>query len=166
MAGDPSAKPSQTQATSVAPREFSIPVRVYIEDTDAGGIVYYVNYLKFMERARTEWLRALGFQHYTLEHEDFLFVVHRAEVDYKRPARIDDELRVTAAVEKAGRASLQFRQQVIRVRDGELLADASVAVASVSKTSLQPRAMPKNVQEALRKWLADGVVTLGESGQR
>ncbi|MFP5382843.1 MAG: YbgC/FadM family acyl-CoA thioesterase, partial [Gammaproteobacteria bacterium] len=99
-------------------REFCIPVRVYIEDTDAGGIVYYVNYLKFMERARTEWLRALGFQHYTLLDEDFLFVVRHADVDYRRPARIDDELAVSAAVERLGRASIFFRQQVVRAVDG------------------------------------------------
>lgn len=136
------------------PREFAIPARVYIEDTDAGGIVYYVNYLKFMERARTEWLRSLGFQHYTLQHEDFLFVVHRAEIDYRRPAQIDDELRVTTVVTKAGRASLQFRQQVIRVRDGELLADARIEVASVSREKLAPRPMPKNVNDAVRAWLA------------
>ncbi len=135
-------------------REFSLPLRVYIEDTDAGGIVYYVNYLKFMERARTEWLRLLGFQHYTLMHEDFLFVVHRAEVDYRRPAQIDDELRVTAAVEKAGRASLHFRQRVLRVRDGELLAEALVEVACVSRQALAPRAMPKNINDAVRAWLA------------
>ncbi|MFZ5723133.1 MAG: tol-pal system-associated acyl-CoA thioesterase [Pseudomonadota bacterium] len=135
-------------------REFSMPARVYIEDTDAGGIVYYVNYLKFMERARTEWLRALGFQHYTLQHEDFLFVVHRAEVDYRRPAQIDDELRVTAVVEKAGRASLHFRQQVIRARDGEVLAMARIEVASVSRQLLTPRAMPKGVHDAVRAWLA------------
>lgn len=146
---------------AAALREFAIPVRVYIEDTDAGGIVYYVNYLKFMERVRTEWLRGLGFQHYTLQHEDFLFVVHRAEVDYRRPAQIDDELRVTAAVEKAGRASLHFRQQVIRVRDGEVLASARIEVASVSRATLAPRAMPKNVHDAVRAWLA-GASLAGE----
>lgn len=136
---------------------FRLPVRVYIEDTDAGGIVYYVNYLKFMERARTEWLRTLGFQHYTLLAEDFLFVVHRAEVDYRRPARIDDELVVTSAIEKAGRASLLFRQQVIRVADGEALADGLVKVACVSREKLLPRPMPDAVHAAVRAWLASGV---------
>ena len=139
-----------------APREFVLPVRVYIEDTDAGGIVYYVNYLKFMERARTEWLRTLGFQHYTLLAADFLFVVHRAEVDYRRPARIDDELRVVVAVEKLGRASLQFRQRVERAVDGEVLAEGFMKVACVSRAQLAPQPMPENIFAAARAWLAAG----------
>lgn len=134
-------------------RVFTLPVRVYIEDTDAGGIVYYVNYLKFMERARSEWLRSLGFQHYTLLDEDFLFVVRRAEVDYRRPARIDDELAVTAAVERAGRASLDFRQQVSRIADGTVLAEARVEVGCVSRSRLAPRAMPDSIRRALADWL-------------
>ncbi len=141
---------------SSALREFSLPVRVYLEDTDAGGIVYYVNYLKYMERARTEWLRTLGFQHYTLLGDDFLFVVHRAEVDYRRPARIDDELRVVAAVEKLGRASLQFRQRVERAADGGILAEGLVKVACVSREKLAPRPMPDNIYAAARDWLAGG----------
>ena len=76
--------------------EFVLPVRVYIEDTDAGGIVYYVNYLKFMERARTEYLRSLGYQHYALAEENFQFVVHSAQINYRKPGRIDDDLRVSA----------------------------------------------------------------------
>lgn len=135
-------------------REFTLPVRVYIEDTDAGGIVYYVNYLKFMERARTEWLRALGFQHYTLQDDDFLFVVRRAEIDYRRPARIDDELVATAAVEKAGRASLRFRQRIVRVADGELLAGGVIEVACVSRARLVPQALPVDILAAVRAWLA------------
>lgn len=137
-------------------REFVLPVRVYIEDTDAGGIVYYVNYLKFMERARTEWLRALGFQHYTLLDEDFLFVVRRAEVDYRRPARIDDELRVTATVERLGRASIDFVQQVRRAADGEVLAEGRVAVGCVSRARMAPRGMPAAIQAVIRDWLATG----------
>ncbi|MFZ5756577.1 MAG: tol-pal system-associated acyl-CoA thioesterase [Pseudomonadota bacterium] len=133
-------------------REFSVPVRVYIEDTDAGGIVYYVNYLKFMERARTEWLRSLGFRHYSLRDEDFLFVVRRAEVDYRRPARMDDELAVTAAVEKAGRASLVFRQRVLR--GSEVLAEGRVEVACVSGSTMAPRALPADTAQAVRTWLA------------
>jgi len=136
------------------PREYRLPLRVYIEDTDAGGIVYYVNYLKFMERARTEWLRSLGFQHYTLFGEDFLFVVHRAEVDYRRPARIDDELAVSVAVEKLGRASLHFTQRVRRIADDEILAEGAVKVASVSKEKLVPRPMPAAIHSAVRAWCA------------
>lgn len=135
---------------------FRLPVRVYIEDTDAGGIVYYVNYLKFMERARTEWLRALGFQHYSLLADDFLFVVHRAEVDYRKPARIDDQLVVTVTVEKAGRASLLFGQQVLRAADNELLAAGVIKVACVSREKLAPRPMPDVIHSAVRAWLAPG----------
>jgi len=141
---------------SSALREFSLLLRVYIEDTDAGGIVYYVNYLKYMERVRTEWLRTLGFQHYSLLDEDFLFVVHRAEIDYRRPARIDDELKVVAAVEKLGRASLYFRQRVERVADGAVLADGLIKVACVSRVQLAPRPIPDNIFAAVRAWLAIG----------
>lgn len=137
-------------------RVFSLPVRVYIEDTDAGGIVYYVNYLKFMERARTEWLRSLGFQHYTLQDDDFLFVVRHADIDYRRSARIDDALSVTAVIEKIGHASLLFRQQVLRVADAEVLAEAQIRVACVSRTQMVPRALPAQIRAAVSAWLADG----------
>ncbi|EKF73987.1 hypothetical protein A11A3_10791 [Alcanivorax hongdengensis A-11-3] len=120
--------------------EFTLPVRVYIEDTDAGGIVYYVNYLKFMERARTEFMRGLGYQHYALADQNFQFVVHSAEVLYKQPARIDDALTVSARIEKLGRAALVFDQQVRR--DGQLLCQARIKVACVSADTLKPVALP------------------------
>jgi tol-pal system-associated acyl-CoA thioesterase len=120
---------------------FRLPVRVYIEDTDAGGIVYYVNYLKFMERARTEWLRTLGYQHYALVGDDFLFVVHSCSVRYHRPARIDDALVVTATLRRLGKATLDFTQQVWR--GDELLCEAEVRVACVSAEGVRPRAMPE-----------------------
>ncbi|MDX1803126.1 MAG: tol-pal system-associated acyl-CoA thioesterase [Alcanivorax sp.] len=123
--------------------EFTLPVRVYIEDTDAGGIVYYVNYLKFMERARTEYLRSLGYQHYALAGKNFQFVVHSAEVAYRRPARIDDALTVSATIEKLGRAALVFDQQVRR--DGELLCQARIKVACVSADTLKPVALPPDL---------------------
>ena len=93
---------------------FALKCRVYYEDTDAGGIVYYVNYLKFMERARTECLRSLGFAQSQLAGENLLFVVHSAEARYHAPARLDDELFITAEVIELNRASLRFRQQVRR----------------------------------------------------
>lgn len=120
---------------------FRLPVRVYIEDTDAGGIVYYVNYLKFMERARTEWLRTLGYQHYALAGDDFLFVVHSCSVRYHRPARIDDALVVTATLRRLGKATLDFAQQVWR--GDELLCEAEVRVACVSAEGVRPTAMPE-----------------------
>jgi len=96
----------------------SIRCRVYYEDTDAGGIVYYVNYLKFMERARTERLRDLGFDQSQLVGEDLLFVVHSCEARYHAPARLDDELLVSAEVVEMKRASLRFKQQVKACRGG------------------------------------------------
>ena len=97
--------------------DFSLPVRVYYEDTDAGGVVYYVNYLKFMERARTERLRTLGFNQQELAQLNTLFVVHSAQARYHAPARLDDELQVTANVSQLKRSRLEFTQQVSRVND-------------------------------------------------
>ena len=88
---------------------FVWPARVYYEDTDAGGVVYYANYLKFLERARTEWLRALGFDQRDLMRDaGILFAVRHVEIDYLLPARFDDELRIEAAVERASKVSLTF----------------------------------------------------------
>lgn len=120
--------------------EFTLPVRVYIEDTDAGGIVYYVNYLKFMERARTEYLRTLGYQHYALADDNFQFVVHSANVQYRQPARIDDALMVTARLKKLGKATLLFEQQVLRGQT--LLCQADIKVACVTADTLKPTGIP------------------------
>ncbi len=128
--------------------EFSFPLRVYIEDTDAGGIVYYVNYLKFMERVRTEWLRSIGFQHYLVSQEPVFFVVRRAEVDYRQPARLDDELLATAQVVRLGRASLHFRQRILR--HGVVLADGQIEVACVDRDTLKPRALPSRLSVLLK----------------
>lgn len=123
--------------------EFTLPVRVYIEDTDAGGIVYYVNYLKFMERARTEFMRTLGYQHYVLAEESFQFVVHSANVQYRQPARIDDALVVTARLKQLGRATLWFDQQVRR--DETLLCQADIKVACVNADTLRPTGIPADL---------------------
>lgn len=134
--------------------------RVYYEDTDAGGVVYYVNYLKFMERARTERLRALDFAQSRLaEKEGLLFVVHSSEARYFAPARLDDELLVSAEVCELNRASLRFHQQVRRAADDALLCEGRVLVACVHTDSLKPRAIP----EALRAALTDpGLPSAGE----
>ena len=121
---------------------FSHRCRVYYEDTDAGGIVYYVNYLKFMERARTERLRSLGFAQSQLVGEDLLFVVHSSEARYHAPARLDDELLVTAEVVEVKRASLRFKQQVRRADDDVLLCEGQFVVACVRTESLKPRPIP------------------------
>jgi acyl-CoA thioester hydrolase len=123
---------------------FEWPVRVYYEDTDAGGIVFYANYLKFFERARTEWLRTSGIsqQLMTVEHQA-MFVVKSAAVDYHAPARLDDELKLTVVVERLGRASVQFLQQAWC---GErLLATGKVKVGCVDALSLRPAAIPEEI---------------------
>ncbi|MES2919712.1 MAG: tol-pal system-associated acyl-CoA thioesterase [Pseudomonadota bacterium] len=129
--------------------EFRIPVRVYIEDTDGGGIVYYVNYLKFMERARTELLRDLGFAHYLTSDEDVMFVVRGADVRYFQPARMDDALTVTAQVRSLGRASLVFSQEV---RRGDVtLATGTIDIACVKRSDLKPRALPEHLKSLLQR---------------
>lgn len=123
------------------PSVFTWTVRVYYEDTDAGGIVYYANYLKFFERARTEWLRALGIhQQALLDAEGAAFVVRSASVDYVSAARLDDELTLTLSVEKLGRASVQFAQQAWR--GDTLLSSATVKVGCVDAATMRPRAVP------------------------
>jgi 4-hydroxybenzoyl-CoA thioesterase len=132
-------------------QSFSHRCRVYYEDTDAGGIVYYVNYLKFMERARTERLRDLGFAQSALAGENLLFVVHSSEARYHKPARLDDELLVSAEVTELNRVSRRFHQQVRRATDDVLLCEGQFLVACVRADSLKPRAIP----EALRAAFAD-----------
>ncbi|MCO7571358.1 tol-pal system-associated acyl-CoA thioesterase [Pseudomonas chlororaphis] len=130
---------------------FAHRCRVYYEDTDAGGIVYYVNYLKFMERARTERLRHLGFAQSQLAGENLLFVVHSSEARYHAPARLDDELLVSAHVTELNRVSLRFTQQVRRATDNALLCEGQFLVACVRADTFKPRAIP----DALRTAFAD-----------
>lgn len=127
--------------------EFVLPVRVYVEDTDAGGIVYYVNYLKYMERARTEWFRARGFEKPALFRDDLMFVVHSLTIDYRKPAVLDDTLTVTAEVLRAGRTFFLMRQSVLR--GDELLCQADVKVACVSRSGLRPSAIPLDVRRTV-----------------
>jgi acyl-CoA thioester hydrolase len=123
---------------------FVWPARVYWEDTDGGGVVYYANYLKFLERARTEWLRARGHSQATLAADaGVLFSVIDVKIRYRRPARLDDLLLVSCEPELDGAASVIFRQQIHRSgASGELLAEASIRVACVSATSFRPRRLP------------------------
>ncbi len=141
---------------------FAHRCRVYYEDTDAGGIVYYVNYLKFMERARTERLRELGFAQSVLAGEDLLFVVHSSEARYHAPARLDDQLRVTAQVLELNRASLRFVQQVWREKDETLLCEGQFLVAAVRADTFKPRAIPPELRDA---FLADGTGTQSIAGE-
>ncbi|WP_207061938.1 tol-pal system-associated acyl-CoA thioesterase [Motiliproteus sp. SC1-56] len=131
---------------------FTYRLRVYIEDTDLGGIVYYVNYLKFMERARTELLRELGFEQTKLRSAGVIFVVHSLDSRYLKPAQLDDELNVETVIEQASAATLAFRQNVARL-DGTLLCSACVKVATVAADSLKPTRTPRPLVEALAPYL-------------
>ncbi len=127
---------------------FSWPVRVYWEDTDAGGIVFYANYLKYFERARTEWLRARGISQQALrEAEGVIFVVLDTQLSYRRPARLDDLLAISVEPAREGRASLVFTQRAWRGE--ELLAEGAIRVACVAAATLQPRRLPPTVVQCL-----------------
>ena len=145
-----------------AAQPFAHRCRVYYEDTDAGGVVYYVNYIKFMERARTERLRELGFAQSTLAGEGLLFVVHSSEARYHAPARLDDELLVSAELTELNRASLRFRQQVRRGADDALLCEGQFLVACVSADNLKPRAMPQTLRSAFAEQCGAGTSKAGE----
>jgi acyl-CoA thioester hydrolase len=131
---------------------FEFPIRVYWEDTDAGGIVFYANYLKFFERARTEWLRALGIEQSKLrETTGGIFVVGETSVRYHRPARLDDELLVTAAIQERGRASLIIAQQAFLRGSKEPLAEGTIRIGWVEAHSLRPARIPPIILEALEQ---------------
>lgn len=116
--------------------------RVYWEDTDGGGIVYYGNYLRFLERARTEWLRSLGFSQLKLAEEPgVLFAVVSLNIEYRRPAKLDDELIITCEPAIEGSASVRFAQRIYRGAD-ELLVEASVRVACIDARTLRPKRLP------------------------
>ena len=146
-----------SNAHALAPAQtvpFAHSIRVYWEDTDAGGIVFYANYLNFFERARTEWLRALGFGQQDLrEASGGMFVVSETTVKYHTPARLDDSLRVTAQLQSAGKASLTIAQQAYLQRVGhtdQLLAEGTIRLGWVDSTTLKPGRIPAPVLEALK----------------
>ena len=143
----PSAPPAAADLAAAEP--FFWPVRVYYEDTDAAGVVYYANYLKFTERARTEWLRALGFDQTELaERHGVVFVVRSAAVDFVRPARFNDTLQVTVELIKVGAGHLDLVQRVIR--EDELIAKAAVKVACVGLRTLRPVRIPQFLLTRIR----------------
>jgi acyl-CoA thioester hydrolase len=129
---------------TAARTSFALPVRVYYEDTDAAGGVYYANYLRYLERARTEWLRALGYDQAALATErGIAFAVRALEIEYLKPARLDDRLDVVCAVDALGRARLTFDQRV--EREGELLVVAKVHVACIDALRLKATAIPNDL---------------------
>jgi acyl-CoA thioester hydrolase len=132
----------------LARHRFALPVRVYYQDTDAGGVVFHARYVNFFERARTEWLRGIGFSVRELaEQEKVLFIVRELHVRYLKPAVLDDELGVTTAIEHLGFVSLTLEQRVMR--GAEMLVHASVNLACVSADELKPVRVPPHVRTAL-----------------
>ncbi len=143
---------------------FRWPLRVYYDDTDAGGIVFYANYLKFFERARTEWLRAAGINQQMLAvQEQRIFVVKSTAIDYHAPAKLDDRLEVTVTVRKLGRASVEFVQEAWCVGSGSsddaearLLCSGGIRVGCVDALSLRPAPIPAAVHERITEFAGDG----------
>jgi len=133
---------------AASPGAFRWPVRIYYEDTDAGGVVYYANYLKFMERTRTEWLRALGFELTALAQEyGILFVVRGVEIEYLKPALFNDALEVTVELSDHGRSRIAVFQQVLRGE--EVLAAANVRAVCVDTQNIRPASIPKPILDRI-----------------
>lgn len=126
----------------------NFPIRVYYEDTDAGGVVYHANYVCFFERARTEYLRQLGFSQQALFEQNLAFVVKKLEIDYKIPARLDDLLTVETTISELKRASIVFSQRLWR--ENQCLSEATVVVASVHLAEMKPVAMPNTLRSQLQ----------------
>lgn len=152
-----------TGQTSDSNADFSWTIRVYYEDTDAGGVVFYANYLKFFERARTEWLRAMGVgQHELAQDENVIFIVKSTTVDYLAPAQLDDTLRISVNVARLGRASVSFTQEAWRLdadgADGKLLARGAIDVVCVKAQArtpsgaadFRPTAIPAFIMNSIR----------------
>ncbi len=142
----------------VKSKEFFWPLRVYYEDTDSGGVVYYANYLKFMERARTELLRSIGYEQDQLQQElGIIFAVHSASIQYKKPARFNDELNVVTTISSLAKASMIFKQSVnLEVSHQAtaatgLLADAEIKIACLNAEIFSPQSIPASIIEKIKK---------------
>ena len=130
-------------------QNFSWPIRVYYEDTDAGGVVFYANYLRFYERARTEMLRAMGYEQDALIEQDrIIFVVRSVKVDYLKPARFNEMLQVTALIDSVGPASVIFSQQIIR--DEIILNRAEIKIACLDVKTMRPKTIPEKLLEQFK----------------
>ena len=131
-------------------KKFQWSVRVYYEDTDSGGVVYHTNYLKFMERARTEQLRSMGFEQDVLINEDnIIFAVRSLNVDYLLPACFNDLLEVSSSITRVGKASIFFKQDVGRVSDNTILCAAGIKVACLTADTLRPCAIPSKIMKEI-----------------
>jgi len=132
-------------------REFNWQVRVYYEDTDSGGVVYYANYLRFMERARTEWLRSLGVEQDTLAQKDgIIFAVRSVQLEYIKPAKFNDLLDVSVAISKSGKASMTFNQSISQAEgQKQLLCTGQVKIACLSREAFKPQAIPEKISREI-----------------
>ena len=147
----------ELEFVTISENEFLWPVRVYYEDTDSGGVVYYANYLKFMERARTEMLRSFGFEQYRLIKElGIIFAVHSLSVQYKKPAVFNEELIVKTIINDCGRASFYFSQSVIRASDETLLCLAEIKVACINAENFTPMAIPEMMLSKIKQGVVSG----------
>ena len=136
-------------------QQFSWPIRVYYEDTDSGGVVYHSNYLNFMERARTEWLRHLGFEQTFLKDTlNVIFVVHSMQIAFKKPAKFNDMLTITSESHKVGRSSLQFLQKISVnqpvLGQRNVLVEAEVKLACVNALTFKPIGIPQQIKSAIK----------------
>lgn len=130
-------------------KTFTFPVRVYVEDTDSTGVVYHANYIKYMERSRTEWLETLNLGIDMLAEEGVFFVVRNLAVDYLKPALLNDSLEVSVSVEEIRRSTIRFRHQIISTkRPGKPLCEATVFLVCVNK-AYRPQRVPEKIKEAL-----------------
>ncbi len=130
--------------------EFSFPIRVYYEDTDVAGLVYHANYLKFFERARSEWLRAMGVDQSLMMQQDTIFAVSNIEIKYLKPARFNDQLTVVSQISKCGFASVMFEQQLYRNDNPDvMLSTASVKVVNITLSTMTPQALDEALKEEL-----------------
>ncbi len=134
---------------------FILPIRVYYEDTDAGGVVYHSNYISFFERARTEWMRQLGYELDELAHgEQLIFVVRALSCEYLLPAKFNDELFVSAEILELGKTSIQFEQKIMRASKQntgcEVLTKGIVTVVAVDAKKFKPKRLPKNIMESIK----------------
>lgn len=142
------ARLSLTNAQQTPLFTFEFPQRVYFEDTDAGGVVYHAQYIKFLERARTEWLRYLGFTNSELERKyKMLFIVSEIAVEFVKPARLDDAINISVGIENLGRVRLRFHQEIRRGED--ILVKARVSVATVAVDSFKPVEIPMDVRKKM-----------------
>ena len=134
--------------------EFTWPIKVYYEDTDAGGVVYYANYLKFFERARSEWLNALGLDQAQMLREDIAFAVKKADVEYIKPARLNDDCFVVSSISEIKGASLIFNQSIFAKQDKQqemALCKAVIKVACLKLTTFTPCRLPANVKKEIQR---------------